>query len=187
MSFVALVGVVVLVATAGTSHSPQARAHLPDAARGLGGAGIANYCGGEATTLDGIQAKAPYEVGIPDSSIASRSNVSVVYWCPDADQQVAVMFTNGVILDITPSQFADPAGAWKRIVDAYPDAGYSLGSINGQPALLGDIGGPFESKGVVEWDDQGVQFTLTGNQVIPLADLVEAARSVPVPKSSAGR
>ncbi len=87
-------------------------------------------------------------------------------------------FTSGIFYEISPNAFADPEGAWKQIIAAYPGAGYALGAVRGYPALLAEPGGTLNLLGLVEWVENGLQIKVEGNGKIPLAGLEAIAESL---------
>ena len=136
------------------------------------------FCGGILTTLDDVRQNAPYPVLLPSGPLANASNVKDVCWDPSPVHGVSMKFTSGIFYEISPNAFADPEGAWKQIIAAYPGAGYALGAVRGYPALLAEPGGTLNLLGLVEWVENGLQIKVEGNGKIPLAGLEAIAESL---------
>src|SRR6266508_4116150 len=148
---------------------------LPSAGRDPG---ISGFCGGTVTSLSDATQAAPFRVLFPSSSAANQDDLSVVYWCPDSSQ-VAMSFASGVIVDEGPSTLTDPPSTWADIVKAYPGGGYSVASVRGQPALMGDPTSPVPGgQDGLEWVEGGLQVTIYGDGKTPLKELLSVADSL---------
>ncbi|MEO8475488.1 MAG: hypothetical protein ABI572_00370 [Actinomycetota bacterium] len=134
--------------------------------------------GAEHVSLEEGIAAQKFDVQLPTTTIAA----DVVDVCAADGGGLVVKYASGLIIRQSVNDLADPPAAWKDIVDGSPDAGYSLGTIRGNVALLAGLGGPLDLVGGVEWVEttsQGdIKFKLQGNGKIPLDEIVAAAESL---------
>jgi hypothetical protein len=184
---VAGVATLVVVAIAGVFLMQAARRHAaPTSGRAAAPPSTAPICNGNTSDISSAGQAMPFQVLLPDTALASNSNIDQVCVvekgtaAAGGEEGIAVRFTSGVILQeyTPPDASPDPTTAWKNILDAYPDAGYSIGSVAGQKALLIGPGGPLNAYGGAIWVDKGVEFEVKGDGKIPLSDLLAIADSL---------
>lgn len=132
---VGIVTVIVVLAFSLLQRSPATQD-----ARTVGGDG-GPLCIGEDVTLQEASAEEPFTVLIPDpdakagGSIAEVCQVSKGGSEPGSEHGVVMRLDSGVVIrEWTPPDTADdPLKTWRSILEAYPDEGYSIGSVSGTP------------------------------------------------------
>lgn len=185
----------VVVAIAGVILMQTARRHgAPTQGRAAAVPSSAPICNGNTSDISSASQAMPFQVLLPSTTLASNSNIDQVCVVmkgvsgPDSEQGVAIRFSSGITLQeyTPPDAPADPTSAWKNIIDAYPDAGYSIGSVSGQPALLIGPGGSLDAYGGAIWVDKGVEYEVKGDGKIPLSELLAIANSLSPAGTAAG-
>ena len=126
---VAIVGVMFMQAARRDAAPMPGRAAAPPSA--------APICNGNTSDVSSAGRAMPFQVLLPDTALASNSNIDQVCVvekgtaAAGGEEGIAVRFASGVILQeyTPPDASPDPTTAWKNILDAYPDASYSIGSV----------------------------------------------------------
>ena len=131
-------------------------------------------------SIDEGIARQSFTVQLPTTELASRSEIVGV--CAAEGGGLVVEFGSGLFVRQSINDLARPAEAWEDIVKGSPDAGYSLGSMHGYPAIFATPGGPLDLLGGVEWveptPDGDIKYKLEGDGTIPLEEIVAAAESM---------
>jgi len=119
-------------------------------------------------------------VQLPTTALASTKDIVDV--CAAEGGGLVVEFGSGLFVRQSINDLARPAEAWEDIVKGSPDAGYSLGSMHGYPAIFATPGGPLDLLGLAEWveptPDGDIKYKLEGDGTIPLDEIVAAAESM---------
>jgi hypothetical protein len=179
------IATLVVVGIAGVIFMQATRRHAaPTSGRAAAPPSAAPICNGNTSDISSAGQAMPFQVLLPDTALASNSNIDQVCVvekgtaAAGGEEGIAVRFASGVIPqeDMPPDASPDPTTAWKNTLDAYPDAGYSIGSVAEQPALLIGPGGPFNAYGGAIWVDKGVEFEVKGDGKIPLVGLARDRR-----------
>lgn len=102
--------------------------------------------------------------------------------CQAGGGGIAIIYASGIELREVENDLADPPAAWKGIAARYPDVGYELVTVRGFPALAA---APSEtSTGGLEWVEDGVKFSITGNSKATVDELQTIASSLSVAEPS---
>ena len=156
-------------------------------------------CQMKVPTIEAAAEDVPFTVLAPDADQAAASTLDQI--CvfstggeePGYEDDVVLRFNTGVtIFEEYPSDYAsqDSFTEWaKSVMDAYPDAGYTLNSARGVPSLQIEPKGSLNSYGGLYWVEDNVLFKIQGDGEIPLVDLVAVAdsmKAVPETVPSAG-
>jgi hypothetical protein len=125
-------------------------------------------------------ARQSFTIRLPTTELASRSDIVDV--CAAEGGGLVVEYASGLFVRQSINDLARPGEAWEDIVKASPDAGYSLGSMHGYPAIFATPGGPLDLLGLAEWveptPDGDIKYKLEGDGTIPLDEIVAAAESM---------
>jgi hypothetical protein len=134
-------------------------------------------CGGTEVTLTDAHAAAAFELIQPEAPLASTSDLESVWRCSTVAGGFMLVYDSGVGLLESMDSLKDPTAEWQGLVDSYKE--FSIGEVNGIPASFADpsVDGAI---GGVDFIVAGVRYTVSGNGSIPLVDLIEVARSLPV-------
>ena len=118
---------------------------------------------------------APFDLMLPDHSKANEGSIASVWDCPG--NGVAILFDSGIATFQSRNSLEDPQGVFERMAEEYPE--FSVGSIRGVPAQFSD---PTKSEngtaaGGVDWVENGMRYTVSGDGSMPLEELREVAVS----------
>jgi hypothetical protein len=138
---------------------------------------LASSC--ERFDLEAARSKAPFELAMPSATTASEGTLHAVWFCPG--NAYVLDFESGVTVWYAWNDIEDPVAEWQGLAREYRE--FSVGDVNGIPASLADpaVDG---ATGGVDWVVDGVRYTVSGNGEIPLEDLLDVARSMPIPPPS---
>jgi hypothetical protein len=150
-----------------SSHGP-----LEEAGRQPGP--IVDVCSGVGTTLSEAESEMPFAVELPHDPLASADSLKQVWQC--SETQVAFEYESGVVLYLSEDTLSDPAAVWQKMAEEYPE--FSTGIVRGVPASLAEPSKEEGAEGGVDLVEDGVRMTVSGNGVVPLADLVRVAESI---------
>jgi hypothetical protein len=134
-------------------------------------------CGGTEVTLADARAAAAFELIQPQAPLASTRNLESVWRCSTVAGGVLLLYDSGVGLLGSVNDLKDPPLEWQGLADSYKE--FSIGEIDGIPASFADpsVDGAI---GGVDFVVGDVRYMVSGNGSIPLWELVDVARSLPV-------
>jgi hypothetical protein len=134
-------------------------------------------CGGTEVTLTDAHAAAAFELIQPEAPLASTSNLESVWRCSTVAGGFLLLYASGVGLLESVNDLKDPPLEWQGLTDSYEE--FSIGEVDGIPASFADpsVDG---AVGGVDFVAGDVRYTVSGNGSIPLVELIEVARSLPV-------
>lgn len=117
-----------------------------------------------------------YRVMMPDHARANENSVRRVWDCPG--DMVAIAFESGVIAYERSNDLANHERIFQRMAEEYPE--FSVGRIRGDPAQFSD---PTKAEnetaeGGVDWIEDGMRYTVSGDGKIALSELKEVAASL---------
>jgi hypothetical protein len=166
MLAIALTGIAMIRDGAETSHD-SGRGAVPE---------VATPCGGEKSDLENASAAVPFDLVVPNSTLANLRNLEGVWLCSRSEVLLTFESEASVLEGI--NTLKDPAAEWAGLAEAYPE--FTVGSLGGVPASLATPDETIGANGGVDFVIGNVRYTVTGNQRIPLDDLLSVAESLSV-------
>jgi hypothetical protein len=128
---------------------------------------------GELTTLDQAVASVDFALLSADTELGDRSSIDEVEVCENG--AVVIRYASGVAVYQERSTLADPEAEWNQLAADHEE--FSVGTVRGHPASLATPG-VLGAAGGVDFVEDGIRITVTGDGEIPLDDLIAFGESL---------
>jgi hypothetical protein len=158
---------IALTRDSGESARDSGRGAIPE---------VATPCGGEKSDLENASAAVPFDIIVPNSALANPRNLEGVWLCSRSEVLLTFASEASVLEGI--NTLKDPAAEWAGLAESYPE--FTVGSLGGVPASLATPDEEIGANGGVDFVIENVRYTVTGNQRVPLDDLLSVAESLSV-------